>query len=489
MGLLLTLNDILLQNSIEGTVTTNAVFIFPGMILGAFLCPLFLPFPGKKSPLLNGVIFVAIIIILQVILRSFGLDFYLNSFIGNAVIQLLAGIIYPLCYGLFFLSHLPLGEAMAEPGKEHTIQLSRFCTFFFAIALMVYYSARFFGLPFLEVLGLSRDPQKSISFVYYFILLIYLVIGGAAITCLILLKDMNGEINKKTVAQQKSMGKGNFKRSMILQLIGITMVYRIINSIMNMRMFPALNYSTVQAIEPVYIITFIVIPFFALASIWIKTASWSGLSPSQNIIRKFLPPSIVLFILFPCLPLFGDTSRFTLILDLLGGIFNNLIWVFFSAAIIEAYVQGCYENSRFRGFWFYGLSMMVMFTTILALFAFLLNRFIPPFSTEFSVLLACLTAAAFFLLSFNILFPIKLRQLVNTPVEYPVLELEEMFLKYGLTKREAEIAQLMLKEGLDSKKIAERIFIANITVKNHITGIYRKFNVKNRAEFMSLFLK
>jgi DNA-binding NarL/FixJ family response regulator len=69
------------------------------------------------------------------------------------------------------------------------------------------------------------------------------------------------------------------------------------------------------------------------------------------------------------------------------------------------------------------------------------------------------------------------------------LPLEDIFREHGLSKREIEVARLMLTEGLDSEGIAKRLLRARITVKNHITAIYRKFGVKRRAEFMALFVK
>ena len=164
------------------------------------------------------------------------------------------------------------------------------------------------------------------------------------------------------------------------------------------------------------------------------------------------------------------------------------MWVFFSAAIVEAYVQGCKSRPRSRGFWFYGCAIVILFTTILALITFLFNRVIPPFSMTFSVLLACITAVAFFSLSYGILFPGKPSQPASTTGNYPVTQLEEVFRKHRLSRRETEIARLMVEKGLNSEGIAELIFIAPVTVKNHITNIYKKCNVNNRAEFMALFI-
>ena len=67
--------------------------------------------------------------------------------------------------------------------------------------------------------------------------------------------------------------------------------------------------------------------------------------------------------------------------------------------------------------------------------------------------------------------------------------LVEIFREHGLTEREIEVANLIVIEGLDNKEISNRIFRSVVTVKNHATHIYRKFNVKKRAELMALVVR
>lgn len=54
-----------------------------------------------------------------------------------------------------------------------------------------------------------------------------------------------------------------------------------------------------------------------------------------------------------------------------------------------------------------------------------------------------------------------------------------------LTKREIEIVD-MLKEGLSSKEIAERLFISNRTVEVHRYNIFRKLGVTNVVSLIKL---
>ncbi|MDR2193634.1 MAG: LuxR C-terminal-related transcriptional regulator [Treponema sp.] len=57
-----------------------------------------------------------------------------------------------------------------------------------------------------------------------------------------------------------------------------------------------------------------------------------------------------------------------------------------------------------------------------------------------------------------------------------------------LTKREREIVTL-IATGYDNKSIAETLFLAPQTVKNHVSVIYSKLGVKNRFEIIRLVNK
>jgi pimeloyl-ACP methyl ester carboxylesterase/DNA-binding CsgD family transcriptional regulator len=53
-----------------------------------------------------------------------------------------------------------------------------------------------------------------------------------------------------------------------------------------------------------------------------------------------------------------------------------------------------------------------------------------------------------------------------------------------LTRRETQIANL-LSRGLSNSEIAERLFISEKTVRNHLTHIYRKLEVRSRTQVMA----
>ena len=65
-------------------------------------------------------------------------------------------------------------------------------------------------------------------------------------------------------------------------------------------------------------------------------------------------------------------------------------------------------------------------------------------------------------------------------------KLKRFFSKHRLSKREQEIALLLLR-GETNKSIEEKLFISVHTVKNHIYNIYRKLGVKNRLQLTNLY--
>ena len=68
------------------------------------------------------------------------------------------------------------------------------------------------------------------------------------------------------------------------------------------------------------------------------------------------------------------------------------------------------------------------------------------------------------------------------------IPLDNIFAKFHISEREKEIIELII-DGRSNNEIKERLFISPHTVKNHLSNIYRKLNVKNRYELMHLFMK
>lgn len=63
---------------------------------------------------------------------------------------------------------------------------------------------------------------------------------------------------------------------------------------------------------------------------------------------------------------------------------------------------------------------------------------------------------------------------------YLVLNYDEYIKKIKLSKRECDVFKLLIK-GLSYQKIADKLFISQVTVKTHVLNIYKKANVKNKV--------
>ncbi len=61
--------------------------------------------------------------------------------------------------------------------------------------------------------------------------------------------------------------------------------------------------------------------------------------------------------------------------------------------------------------------------------------------------------------------------------------LRDVLTQKGLSNREAEVAELVVK-GLSNKEVANQLFVTEKTVKFHLTNIYKKMNVKSRAQLI-----
>ena len=68
-------------------------------------------------------------------------------------------------------------------------------------------------------------------------------------------------------------------------------------------------------------------------------------------------------------------------------------------------------------------------------------------------------------------------------------DFEVIFREYGLSKREKEVAYLIVKEGAGAKEIGSHLYISHYTVSEHIANIYRKLKVKSRGEFMTEIMR
>ncbi|MDH4220784.1 MAG: helix-turn-helix transcriptional regulator [Candidatus Aminicenantes bacterium] len=67
------------------------------------------------------------------------------------------------------------------------------------------------------------------------------------------------------------------------------------------------------------------------------------------------------------------------------------------------------------------------------------------------------------------------------------MNLNEIYDRHGISQRERDIAGLLM-QGKSNKEIADSLYIAPNTVKNHIHSLFQKLQVRSRFQLMNFFL-
>lgn len=67
-------------------------------------------------------------------------------------------------------------------------------------------------------------------------------------------------------------------------------------------------------------------------------------------------------------------------------------------------------------------------------------------------------------------------------------ELQKPAGKYDLTEREKEVLEL-LGQGLSNKEIANKLYLSEGTVRNYVTTLLEKFNLRDRTQLAIFYLK
>ena len=78
--------------------------------------------------------------------------------------------------------------------------------------------------------------------------------------------------------------------------------------------------------------------------------------------------------------------------------------------------------------------------------------------------------------------------LIEGIIEKHRIHFENVKQTFNLTRRELEVLNLIC-EGCANRKISERLFVSEYTIKDHIKNIMRKMNVNSRNEVIFLCLK
>ena len=428
------------------------LFSFLGVLTSSILCRFFLPSieAGEaagpvisKKPLFLSFVFIGLIIIPNIILRSLGADAFFGSFPVRAIASVLSGMLYPVCFGLFFLTH----------------KQSRLYTFLFSIAIALGYLSFFFSYPVLKnLMHLTFNMIKWIKiFIGIFVGLCCFFFSKTSISIACPIEPDGTGISKKT------------NWSLVFRLIGLASVLKILHAVTDMHLMPGVRYSA-ATFHPYFLVVGLALPVFSF---------FAGRN-IERFIKLMIPPAICLLILLPCLPLFEDYKGFVFIINILVGFFHFMFWIVFTAALVENYKGGI---------WYYSIVSAVYLTSFFS-FSGIIGRHIPA-GTEFSVLFAGIAAIVFFVLSFRILFSKNtLSPIFSAASSSKNQSIEDIFIAHKLSDREIDVAHLLLKPGcLEAKGIGELLFISPTTVKTHLTNIYRKFNVSKRSEFMALFIQ
>jgi len=430
-------------------------FFFAGAALGAVLCPLFLPVPGGKSRRRSlGIGFIALLTGVEFGLRSLGVQVWLNFAAVRSVMAVNEGIMTTMCYGLFYLTWPRRAQADGSGGGR----TGSFCPLVFGAALIGSVLARYYSVPFLEAGPAAQDPQQGVAFVFNFIKRCMLAAGAFAGLSAFMTRNTADEGAERAVTADWPV---------ILRLIGLASVFTVLNGALNMRMLP-LYYN-----EAIYH------PHYPTAAAAVLALGFLAGRSISRFIRWFLPPAIVLFILMSCLPLFEEHPRFNMVMSTLLAVAHYTIWVVFTTAVVERYSQG---------FWFYGMATAIFFSVVFAFLAPVIDPFVPD-DTEFRVLFIVIAAVLFMLLAFRLIFPKQRQERRHQRRPSPATSrFDDVFRERGLSRRETEVARLLVKEGVGTKEIGKRLYITAGTAKLHISKIYQKFEVNNRAEFMALFV-
>jgi len=462
-----------LPSESKGVMDTVYAFFFVGAVLGAVLCPLFLTVPaGKNKPTLMGICFISFLIAVEFITRSLGVRIWLGSAVLRSVMAVPEGILTTMCYGLFYLTWLR--KRRPDPENSRANRTGRFCSLVLGAALLGSVLARYYSVPLLEAGVAATDRLEGVAFVFNLIKWCMLVLGLSAMASVFLMRNAAAASPLGENVPPEPAIKTNWP--MILRLIGLALVFTILNGVLDMRMLPLYLYTN----EAIYY------PHFLTVTAAVLLLGFLAGRSINRYIRRFIPPAIILFILVSCLPLFEAHPQFNMIMSTLVAIAHYTLWVVFTTAVVEHYSGG---------FWFYGMATVIFFSVVFVFLSRLIGPFVPD-GAEYQVLFIAIAAVSFMLLAFRLIFPVQPRepqplkkQAEKRREPFPITSsLGDIFRERGLSQREIEVAHLLVEEGLGKKEIGERLYISEGTAKIHISKIYQKFAVNNQREFMALFV-
>ncbi|MDR0442539.1 MAG: helix-turn-helix transcriptional regulator [Treponema sp.] len=436
-----------------------------GSLLGIFLCPFFLPMPGKNRKPLTCVVFVVLLFMPNVIIRFLGIDFYLGSRAAQIILSISAGTLYPLVFGFFFLS------GRKNPALE------------LAAVLLTARIIRQFSIPFLEYSGF--DPPRALSLVFAVNRwLVVVMLISAIVSALVASNGAASSVASETMEGSKTP-EHKPGAVLFLRLVILTFVLSTLNLIFEHRLFPLLT-NFKEGYLPFFPIVMLVVLFI------------SFISKKPFFLRYYISAVCCFFAILPCLTLV-QSSVLIMALSTVVSIMHVSIWAIFPI-IIMAHYKG--------GFWFYAYAASIQIVYVVSL---AVSNFIPPIPATIDnmALLSFFVAVIFFVIAFKLLFQ-KQPLLLETPISSALqaaggnslspppppnffgsavlakapTTLLENFTAHKLTSREIEIAELIFN-GLTNKEISKQLLLKETTVKKYMTFILEKYDARSRSDFMS----
>ena len=88
----------------------------------------------------------------------------------------------------------------------------------------------------------------------------------------------------------------------------------------------------------------------------------------------------------------------------------------------------------------------------------------------------------------NVLGDEVVGHIARTPDNVSGKDAAKSFAKLGLTEREIEVVELVA-QGLDNHEIAAQLFMGEGTVRNHISTILQKLQLKNRTQIAVMYYR
>ncbi|GHV86219.1 hypothetical protein AGMMS50230_18270 [Spirochaetia bacterium] len=450
---------------------------FAGMALGSALCPLFLPLPLApsggiflllKRPWVSAA-FILLVVLPNIVVRSLGVPFWFGSMPARVFMALSSGMMQSISFGLFFLSQLQVPHPRGLQAPNRT---GSYAPFLLAAAMMGAVVIRNVMPLVLEYFGFTAEPLRAMTLLFKVLKWTALCWCLSAVVCVLAMGRTQGMANNEGETEHPPA-----KSNLIVRLVGLAAIFFILNSLLEMRLFPLIS-GAAGVYMPYYPA---VVPAVLLLSFLAGRSALFVRGKIGPFLRLLLIPLIMLFILLPALHFLNvEYPLFALAMNSLVSIAHFTMWTVFSTATVEL--------SRKRGL-FYVSASAIYLTYLFAFIGPLIGPLIPK-GPGFMALVSAVVALLFTLLAFRALFP-GLPLLGEKGPEAPPKPskaVKELFSQRKLTSRETEVALLML-EGLSNEAIAEKISRTKATVEKHASNVYHKFGVNDRVEFLAIFVR